>query len=862
MVGLIRKVLGDANEKALKRLQPVVDAVNAQAGAFEQLTDAELTVRSEELHQRVAAGESLDDILPEAFAVAREAIARVTGERAYDVQVLGAVALHRGMIAEMATGEGKTLVATLALYLHSLDGTGAHLITVNDYLAARDAQWYGPALAMLGAEIGVLQHDQGYRYSAEAVSERPGYEYLIAVPRVEAYTADVTYGTNNEFGFDYLRDNMAQAPELRVQRGLPYAVVDEVDSVLIDEARTPLIISGADQQETTIYPRFARLVPSLQRDRDFTVDEKTRSVHLTESGIEALERGLGIENIFAEENFRLTRYMEAALKAEIIYQRDSDYIVKDGQVVIVDDFTGRLMEGRRWSDGLHQAVEAKEGVKIQQESITYATITLQNYFRMYETLAGMTGTAVTEAEELNEIYELEVLVIPTNRPIARDNRPDLVFQERDGKFRAAIDDIVEKHELGRPVLVGTVSIETSEQLSELLRRRGVKHEVLNAKQHAREAHIVERAGQEGAVTIATNMAGRGTDIKLGEGVAALGGLHVIGTERHEARRIDNQLRGRAGRQGDPGSSRFFVSFQDDIMRRFAPEWLPGLLEKLGMDDGQPLESKMVTRAIETAQGKVEAHNFDLRKHVVEYDDVMNTHRNVIYGERNRVLAGEDMRETMLTMLGDETEALAASFIETPPPQVESFRAAVETIVPLGDELPIEELERLTAEEAVDAAMDYIEEQYEALEQEEGGEARRAVERAVLMRTIDSLWVQHLTAVDEMRQGIGLRAYGQADPLVAYKREAHDMWDQLLGNLRSAVTRQLFHARMASAARVQRQRAAVPANARESGPSMEDGSSGGGAATATRQRTVQKVGRNQQCPCGSGKKYKRCHGAAA
>ena len=861
MVGLIRKVLGDANEKALKRLQPPVDATNAQSDAVVSLSEEQLRERSDELRSRVEGGESLDDVLPEAFALVREMIARMTGERAYDVQVLGAVALHQGTVAEMATGEGKTLVATLALYLNALEGRGIHLVTVNDYLAQRDAQWYGPALHVLGLEIGVLQHDQAYRYSLEAVSERPGMEHLLPVSRREAYEADVTYGTNNEFGFDYLRDNMAQSHQLRVQRGLRFAIVDEVDSVLIDEARTPLIISGADQQDTSIYPRFARLVPQLQRDRDFTIDERTRSVHLTEAGIEALERGLGVKNIYSTENFRLTRYMEAALKAQLIYQRDQDYVVKDGRVVIVDDFTGRLMEGRRWSDGLHQAVEAKEGVQIQQESITYATITLQNFFRMYDKLSGMTGTAVTEAEELSDIYKLDVLVIPTHRPVIRDDLSDLVFRRQDGKFRQVIDDIVGKHEQGRPVLVGTVSIETSEQLSELLGRRGVKHEVLNAKQHAREATIVSRAGQPGAVTIATNMAGRGTDIKLGEGVAAAGGLHVIGTERHESRRIDNQLRGRSGRQGDPGSSRFFVSFEDEIMSRFAPEWLPGMLEKFGMEEEQPLESKMVTRAIETSQGKVEAYNFDLRKHVVEYDDVMNTHRDMIYTERDRVLAGDDMRDTALTMVGEEIESLASSFLEAAPADPEAFHSALEAIVPLGDELPLEELEQLTSQEAVDAAIDYAEERYDALEQEVGEEQQRLVERVVLQRTIDSLWVQHLTAMDEMRQGIGLRAYGQTDPLVAYKREALDMWDQLLENLRSVVSRQIFHARLTAVTR--QQHTPSPANVRESGPGDADGSGTGGTGTTeTRQPTVKKVGRNEACPCGSGKKYKRCHGRAA
>jgi preprotein translocase subunit SecA len=876
VVGLFRKVLGNANERALKPLRERVELVNSHAGRIEAMSDDELRGLTDEFRSRFEGGETLDELLPEAFAVAREAVRRLTGERAYDVQVMGAVALHQGAIAEMTTGEGKTLVSTLALYLNALDGEGAHVITVNDYLAARDAQWYAPALHRLGLAVGVLQHDQAYIFSDEQVSEQRGMEHLIAVSRREAYDADITYGTNNEFGFDYLRDNMTQTPEQRVQRARHYAIVDEADSVLIDEARTPLIISGASEQDTAIYPRFARLVPQLRRDIDFTIDERTRSVHLTEAGIGVLEDGLGIPNIFSPENFQLTRYMEAALKAEIIYQRDRDYVVKDGGIVIVDDFTGRLMEGRRWSDGLHQAVEAKEGVQIQQESVTYATITLQNFFRMYDKLSGMTGTAVTEAEELSEIYELEVLVIPTNVEIARDDLPDFVYRSQQPKFAAVIDDIVEKHEAGRPVLVGTVAIETSELLSELLRRRGVEHEVLNAKQHAREATIVARAGQADAVTIATNMAGRGTDIKLGEGVAAHGGLHVIGTERHESRRIDNQLRGRSGRQGDPGSTRFFVSFEDDLIKRFVPDMLPALLDRFGMEDDVPLESKMVTRAIETAQGKVEAYNFDIRKHVVEYDDVMNTHRDMIYTERDRVLTGDDMRDTVQTMVEEEIDSLAATHLGDSDIDAEAYVRAVEAIIPANGELVVEDLERMGSDAAADVAIKLAEQRYVEMESAMGEETQRTLERYVLLSTIDALWVQHLTAMDDMRQGIGLRAYAQTDPLVAYKREAHDMWDQLLENIRDVVARQIYHIRLASAPRSRPQIA--PANLRESGPGEDstgggvgagDGAgavaaapSGAPAATATSQRTVKKVGRNETCPCGSGKKYKRCHGRAA
>ena len=854
--GVLKKIVGDPNERALKQLAPTVDEVNALEPAIEALSDAELRAKSDEFRGRLEDGETLDDILAEALAVAREAVRRHVGERAYDVQISGAIALHRGSVAEMRTGEGKTLVATLALYVNALEGQGAHLVTVNDYLAGREPQWYGPALDALGLTLGVIQHGGGAVYSREPVSEQLGKEHLLVVPRREAYDADITYGTNNEFGFDYLRDNMVQTAEQRVQRSRHYAIVDEADSVLIDEARTPLIISGPQQDDLSLYPRFSALVPQLQRDVHFTIEERTRSVHLTEAGIEALERGLGVDNIFSQENFRLTRYMEAALKAHIIYQRDHDYVVKDGRVVIVDEFTGRLMEGRRWSDGLHQAVEAKEGAQIQQESVTYATITLQNFFRLYDKLAGMTGTAVTDAEEFHEVYKLDVIIIPTNVPMIRDDMPDLVYRSQREKFAAVIDDVSEQHERGRPVLVGTVSIEDSEHLAALLERRGVDHEVLNAKQHQREATIITRAGRPGAVTIATNMAGRGTDIKLGEGVAANGGLHIIGTERHESRRVDNQLRGRSGRQGDPGSSRFYVSFDDDVMRRFAPDWLPGVMGKLGMSEGMPLESKMITRAIETAQAKVEAYHFDIRKHVVEYDDVMNEHRDVIYSERNRVLADDSLRETVLGMVEDEITMLAREHIEQAPSDPEAFRLAVDALVPLRDALPLEEIEKRPLEDVLEDLYDLVEERYEELEEEAGEEAQHQIERIVLQRTIDALWVQHLTAVDELRQGIGLRAYGQTNPLVAYKHEAHDMWEQLLENIRSAVARQLFHARLVAQPRPQ---PVIPRNVRESGPGEPDGD---GAATATRQVRVKKVGRNERCPCGSGKKYKRCHGQAA
>ena len=861
MVSMFRKLLGggDSNDRVIGRMQGLVDQVEALSDATAALDDAELAACTVDFRARLAEGETLDDLLPEAFAVVREAIARKTGERAYDVQLMGAITLHRGQIAEMRTGEGKTLVATIAIYLNALDGKGVHSITVNDYLARRDAQWYAPALDMLGITIGVIQNQGAFRFSADEVSDNSTYEHLVPVSRSEAYLADVVYGTNNEFGFDYLRDNMATLLDGRVQRSRHYAIVDEADSVLIDEARTPLIISGASADDTSIYPRFAALVPQLRETRDYIVDLKTRSVRLTEEGVEALERGIGVDNIYSPENFRLTRYMEAALRAQVIYQRDHDYVVNNGEVIIVDDFTGRLMEGRRWSDGLHQAVEAKEHVKIQQETVTYATITIQNYFRLYEKLSGMTGTALTEAEELDKIYKLDVVVIPTHVRIAREDMSDFVYKTEDGKWRAVVADIEEKHALGRPILVGTVAIETSEMLSDMLRRKGVVHEVLNAKQHAREAQIVSRAGQRDAVTIATNMAGRGTDIKLGEGVADIGGLHVIGTERHEARRIDNQLRGRSGRQGDPGSTRFFVSFEDDLMKRFAPDWLPGMMSRLGLDDDTPIESNMVTKAIAQAQSRVESQNFDIRKNVVEYDDVMNTHRDVIYKERDKVLAGESMHDTVMTMLEEEVEALANANLNAAPPDFETFRAGVESIV----ELPADVLDvELALEEAINATIEFIDDAYQDLEEEVGEETQRLVERLVLLRTIDALWVEHLTAMDEMRQGIGLRAYGQNDPLVAYKREAHDMWGQLLERIRELVARQVLHARLTTqAAEDAMAREQAPSRVQTSGPADPDASAPEGRApTATATRVVAKVGRNDACPCGSGKKFKRCHGA--
>jgi preprotein translocase subunit SecA len=896
MPSFLGKIFSGGNERELKKMWPLAGEINDLEPETQVLSDDALRAKTIEFKQRFQEGETLDDLLPEAFAVVREAVRRQLGQRAFDVQLLGSVVLHEGKVSELKTGEGKTLVASIAMYLNALEGRGVHLVTVNDYLAKRDAQWYGRVLVWLGLEVGILQHDSSYLVRMEQVSEEPNSEYMEPCSRRDAYAADITYGTNHEFGFDYLRDNMAQDRPYQVQRDRHFAIVDEVDNILIDEARTPLIISGPSTESTQVYPTFARLVPLLQREADYTVDEKLRSVSLTESGIEKIEKALKIDNIYAPENYRLTRYMEAALKAEILYHKDRDYVVKDSEIVIVDDFTGRLMFGRRWSDGLHQAIEAKERVKIQQESITYATITLQNYFRMYDKLAGMTGTAVTEAEELDKIYKLDVVVIPTNRSMVRKDESDLVYRTLEGKFNAVVDEIEEAHETGQPVLVGTVSIENSEYLSEMLKRRGVEHQVLNAKFHEKEAMIVAEAGRYGAVTIATNMAGRGTDIILGgkpEGrdrdewqaehdkVVETGGLHIIGTERHESRRIDNQLRGRSGRQGDAGSSRFYVSFQDDLMKRFAPDWLPNMLAKLGMDEDVPIESGWVTKALENAQTKVEGYNFDIRKHVVEYDDVMNLHRDVIYTERDKVLDGAGLRDNILPMVSEEIHELVDSHCPDRREEawdVDGLLQEVQTIFPVPHSITVERLSNMHREEIEELFQDEAVAAYERHEAEVGEEGMRTIERLLMLQTIDRLWVEHLTAVDEMRQGIGLQAYGQQDPLVAYKHEAHDMWGQLLANIRHTIVHGIYHVGLASAPPVQRPFPTAVPNAAEN-----DADDGEGRSASPRpigmplnlrenrqdqaglpgvKSNGRKVGRNDPCPCGSGKKYKRCHGLAA
>ena len=806
-----KKMLGDPNARELKGLDPVVEEINAWEPQLAALSDAELRDKTAEFRQALEDGASLDDVLPEAFAVVRETAKRRLDMRHYDVQLVGGIVLHQGKIAEMRTGEGKTLVATLPVYLNALEGDGVHLITVNDYLAKRDARWMAAIYHALGLSVGVLQHQASFLYDPDYDPTRVeedeeiddeerqrraslgDLQFMRPVTRREAYAADITYGTNNEYGFDYLRDNMVLTEEKKVQGRRTFAIVDEVDNILIDEARTPLIISGQSGESMDTYRTFSRIVPAMQPEVDFTSELKSRTVSLTEPGVEKIERALGIDNLFEGENARLTRFLEAAMRAQFMYQRDRDYVVRNGEVIIVDEFTGRMMDGRRYSEGLHQAIEAKENVKVQAETMTLATITYQNYFRMYDKLSGMTGTAATESEEFHKIYSLDVVVIPTHMPTVRDDVADLIFRTEKAKFQAVVEEIESRHGSEQPVLVGTGSVEASEHLSGMLQRRGVRHEVLNAKQHERESGIVEKAGEPGAVTIATNMAGRGTDIKLGEGVAAVGGLFVLGTERHESRRIDNQLRGRSGRQGDPGLSRFYVSFEDPIMKRFTPDWLPGMLEKMGMDEDTPLESSMVGRALEQAQQKVEGYHFDTRKHLVEYDDVINKQREVIYVERDKILHGGDtVDEIALAMVEDEIRAIVDAFSAGIPPQdidEDGLWAEIGGIIPI-DDFDDDHVAEPTPAAIADAVVLFAQDRYRALKEELGEKSMHEIVRMVLLRTIDRLWVQHLTEMDTFRQGVGLQAYGQSDPLVTYKREAFDMFDQLTANIRRESARSL------------------------------------------------------------------------
>jgi preprotein translocase subunit SecA len=764
MMGIINKIFGNTNEKELKKLTKIVEKINNYEQTYKKMTDSELREQTDKFKERLTDGETLEDILPEAFAVVREASVRTLNMRPFDVQLLGGIVLHQGRIAEMKTGEGKTLVATMPVYLNALTGKGVHVVTVNDYLARRDSEWMGKVYNFLGIDVGLIVHGLDFEQ------------------RKTAYNADVTYGTNNEFGFDYLRDNMVLHKEHMVQRPLNYAIVDEVDSILIDEARTPLIISGQAEESTDIYHKFAKFVPKLKRDEDYTVDEKAHSVMPTEKGIKKAETFLNIENLYDEENMELLHHLQQALKAHALMKRDRDYVVKDDQVIIVDEFTGRLMFGRRYSDGLHQAIEAKEGVKIEHESKTLATITFQNYFRMYNKLAGMTGTAATEEEEFRKIYGLDVVVVPTNKPMIRQDYPDAVYKTERGKFNAVIEEIVECHRQGQPVLVGTVSIEKSEILSGMLKKKGVQHEVLNAKYHEKEAEIVARAGHEGAVTIATNMAGRGTDIVLGEGVADLGGLHIIGTERHESRRIDNQLRGRSGRQGDPGSSRFYVSLEDDLMRLFGSDNIRGIMDRLGMEEDQPIEHHLVTKAIENAQKKVEARNFNIRKHVLEYDDVMNTQREVIYSQRRKVLEKEDLKENIKQMIIEVVESLldiyAGKEIHPEEWDLKGLSDYLSDIFPFKGQVIPSEYSSMTRDEVRQSIIQCALDAYEEKETELGSETMRELERYIMLKVVDRKWMDHIDSMAQLREGIGLRAYGQRDPVIEYKMEGYEMFQEM------------------------------------------------------------------------------------
>ena len=807
----LSKLFGDANEKELRKLQPTVDTINELEPDFEALDDDALRDKTTEFRGRFLAGESLDDLLPEAYAAVREAAKRTLGQRHFDVQLMGGVALHQGKIAEMKTGEGKTLVATLPSYLNAIPGKGVHLVTVNDYLAKRDAGWNGRifnALGMTTAAIvgGDVVGGASFLYDGDFTEERvtdARLEHLRAIDRHTAYAADITYGTNNEFGFDYLRDNLATDLSLCVQKTLNYAIVDEVDNILIDEARTPLIISGAAEESPEMYYRFAKVVRVLQEEEDYAVDEKMRAISLTDDGIHKIERLLGVENMYAEGNFLLAHHLEQAAKAQVLFKRDKDYIVEDGQVVIIDEFTGRKMVGRRFSEGLHQALEAKENVKIERENVTQATITFQNYFRLYGKLAGMTGTAETEAEEMHKIYKLDVVVVPTNKDMIRDDEGDLVYLSEDAKFRAVVEEVKELHEIGQPVLVGTISIEKSEELAGMLTREGVPHEVLNAKNHEREAHIVEKAGQPGAVTISTNMAGRGTDIKLGEGVIDLGGLRVIGTERHESRRIDNQLRGRSGRQGDPGSSRFYVSLDDDLMRRVGSDRVKGMLDRLGMGEDEAIENRMVSRSIEGAQTKVEGWNFDVRKHVVEYDDVINSQRTVIYADRRRVLEGQDVHDVIMEMIDGEIDLLCQQFLTGEHGEqwdLDGLLHALAAIFPVED-VDVEALRALPRAEVIEAIGDEAHGVYEAKEEEfglvpegapnTGMPVMRDVERQVMLTVIDNSWIHHIDAIDELREGAWLSGIAQRDPLVEFRQRAFEMFSQLQATIQHDIVRFIY-----------------------------------------------------------------------
>ncbi|MBS4956424.1 MAG: preprotein translocase subunit SecA [Clostridium sp.] len=834
-MGFLEKLFGTYSEREVKKLQSIADKIEALDESMQKLTDEELQAKTIEFKERIQKGESLDSILPEAFAVCREASSRVLGMKHFRVQLLGGMVLHQGRIAEMKTGEGKTLVATLPAYLNGLTGNGVHVITVNDYLAKTQMEEMGVLYNFLGLTTGCIIHG------------------ITPDQRRTAYACDITYGTNNEFGFDYLRDNMVIHMEERVQRALNFCIVDEVDSILIDEARTPLIISGMGDKSTKFYNVADNFVKTLVNEKDFTVDEKANAVLLTDDGIVKAEKYFGIENYADSQNLELQHYVTQALKANYTMRADKDYMVKDNEIVIIDEFTGRLMEGRRYSDGLHQAIEAKEGVKIQRESKTLATITFQNYFRMYAKLSGMTGTALTEENEFREIYNLDVIVIPTNKPVQRIDQSDMVYKNTTGKYKAIVEEIVKSHEKGQPVLVGTASVDRSEYISSLLKKRGIKHQVLNAKYHAQEAEIISHAGELGMVTIATNMAGRGTDIKLGEGVIEAGGLKVLGTERHESRRIDNQLRGRSGRQGDPGESIFFISLEDDLMRIFGSEKIQGVIDKLGLEESEAIESKMVTKAIENAQKKVEGNNFDIRKNLLGYDDVMNLQREVIYRQRTEVLEGKNLKEQIEGMIEEVISDSVNSHLSG---EVQDIEAEIKTLLQYLEEIclphgiiTVEEIADLSNEQIKNKLTEVVMNIYKGKELEFGEEQLREIERVVLLRVVDQKWMAHIDNMDHLKQGMGLRAYKQQDPIQAYQMEGSAMFEEMIEGIKIETVKFLFHVRVERP--VEREKVAEETSA----------SHGSDDKSLKKEpaRNDNKVGRNNECPCGSGKKYKNCCG---
>ncbi len=877
-MSIFSRLFGDANASYINSLRPVVEKINNLEKEFGEFDDVQLRSKTQEFKSRLEKGETIDDILPEAFAAVREASRRTLKQRHYDVQLMGGIALHQGKIAEMRTGEGKTLVATLPAYLNALEGKGVHVVSVNDYLVRRDTAWMGQIYHLLGLSTGCINHEASYVYDPHHISKEEDevrdtegsfkvvHELLRPVTRKEAYAADITYGTNNEYGFDYLRDNMAYRVEDMSQRGHNFAIVDEVDSILIDEARTPLIISAPDTESTKLYETFSKIVPRLVENEDYNVDEKLKAVSITEAGIEKVEKMLGITNIYDEGGVRHVHHLEQALKAHVLFKRDRDYVVKDGEVIIVDEFTGRLMPGRRWSEGLHQSVEAKEGVKVQKESRTLATITFQNYFRLYKKLAGMTGTGQTSAEEFHKVYHIDVVTIPTNKPMIRKDLPDRVYKTEQGKLRALVSEIAERNKKGQPVLVGTVSIQKNELLSLLLKQSGINHTVLNAKNQEKEAEIIAQAGVPGSVTLATNIAGRGVDIILGGNppdaelqakARELDGLHVIGTERHEARRIDDQLRGRSGRQGDPGSSQFFVSTEDELIRVFGGDRLKNIMERLGVGEDEMIENRFVSNALQQAQSRVEGHNFDVRKYVLEYDDVMNKHRETIYGLRREILGSANIKERILEILNDFVERIVSTHtIESDEWNIKEISEVIQALCGPDQELElkISEAAKSNGPDAIsDYLKDYVSDKYTKREQEIGDENFRNLEKLVYLRVIDDLWIDHIEAMEYLRDSVRLRAYGQADPLAEYKVEGQRMFQQLTETIKAQVADLIFKVSfMHQPQQIQAQEGRANVATSQSVIEREE---------MSKQNPIineePKIGRNDPCPCGSNKKWKKC-----